>query len=358
MKKKHFGLILAGGQGTRFWPWSTEHKPKQFLDIVGDTPLITQTYERLKKIMPAEHIFVVADNKYLALVKEAIPGFKDANFVDEPCPKNTAPGLILANIALAQLDDDANVAVVPADHYIPDSDVFAAQIRDALDYADNKFIITSGIRPNMPHTGYGYIQFDGNDPVPGGDTRFHALTEFKEKPPLETAQKYLDDGNYYWNSGMFFYNLKHMKDFFKQYSPYYYEQYLLLEEAYADREKLVETFKAMKPESIDYALMEKVKEVKMFKARFTWNDVGAWTSVFELSEKDEDGNAAERKNNVFLDSKNSLIFSTDEKPIAVIGLENIAVINTENGILISTMDDLQKVKQASQKVAESSCCCK
>jgi mannose-1-phosphate guanylyltransferase len=352
MNKKHFGLILAGGQGTRFWPWSTEETPKQFLSIVGREPLITQTYNRLKKFMHAENIFVVADRKYLGLVKESIPGFKETNFIDEPSPKNTAPCLILSNIALSQINEDANVAVVPADHYIPDTDIFAVQLKEALNFADNKFIITSGIAPTMPHTGYGYIHFNENISTTPENTEFFDLMGFREKPALEVAEEYLGEGNYYWNSGMFFYKLKHFKAFLEQYSPYYYQQYVQLENAFHDKSKFTDIYNAIEKDSIDYALMEKVKEVKMFKAAFRWSDVGAWSSVYELNAKDAQGNVAEKKNNIFIDSENSMILSTDEKPVAVVGLENIAVINTENGILVADMHELQRVKKVIRELKD------
>lgn len=353
MDKKHFGLIMAGGQGTRFWPWSTEEIPKQFLSIIGKDPLVTQTYNRLKTCIPRENIFVVADKRYLGLVKECIPEFKDSNFIDEPSPKNTAPCLILSNIVLSRINGDANVAVVPADHYIPDTDKFAAQIKDALNFADNRFIVTSGIKPTEPHTGYGYIRFNENISATPDNTEFFDLVEFKEKPKLKTAKKYLEEGNYYWNSGMFFYNLKHFKSFFEEYSPYYYEQYLELENAIHDRVVLESIYNSIEPESIDYALMEKVKEAKVFRAAYRWSDVGAWSSVYELNAKDEQGNVAEKSNNIFIDSKGSLIFSTEGKPIAVIGLKDVAVINTENGILIADLKHLQKVKEVTQQLKET-----
>jgi mannose-1-phosphate guanylyltransferase len=350
MKKNHFGLIMAGGQGTRFWPWSTEQRPKQFLSIIGKKPLITQTYNRLKKFIQRENIFVVADNKYLELTKESIPGFKDTNFISEPCPKNTAPCLILSNIVLSQINPEANVAVVPADHYIPDTEIYANQIRDALDFADNKCIVTSGIKPTEPHTGYGYIQFNLKKTATLGATSFFDLIQFKEKPKANTAKRYLAEGNYCWNSGMFFYKLNHFKEFLKTYATYYFKQYVKLEKSYSQQQKFIKIFKTIKPESIDFALMEKVKEVKMFKARFRWSDVGAWSSLYELNPKKDKKNVSTRKDNIFMDSENSLIFSTEDKPIALIGLKNIAVINTENGILISDLNQLQKVKDINQKL--------
>ncbi len=336
---------MAGGQGTRFWPWSTEEIPKQFLNIVGEEPLITQTYNRLKHFLPVENIFIVADIKYLGLIMDAIPGFRQANFVTEPMPRNTAPCLILSNIRLSRINADANVLVVPADHYIPDVDTFAAQMKDALNYADNRCIITSGIKPNIPHTGYGYLQFETEGAEMSGQTQFFNLKEFKEKPKLDVAQEYLVKGNYFWNSGMFIYKLSHFKEFLGEYAPYYFIQYNELEKVYNHKLALYELFSEIKPDSIDYALMEKVQEIKMFKAEFSWNDVGAWTSVYELKPKDSFNNVAERPNHFFIDSENSMIFSTTDKPIAALGLKNIAVINTPNGLLVADMNDLQQVKQ-------------
>ncbi len=335
---------MAGGQGTRFWPYSTEKKPKQFLNIVGDEPLIKQTFDRLHKFINSENIFVVADVKYKELTLDSIPDFQKSNFIEEPSPKNTAPCLILSNIVLSQINDNGTLLVVPADHYIRDNDLFENQMKDALKMAEEKYIITSGIKPYIAHTGYGYIKFiDDNSTVKGG-TEFFNVEEFKEKPPLEKAESYLKAGNYFWNSGMFIYKLKYFKNFLEEYSPEYYNFYKKLEESYKNKRDFQNVFNEVRAESIDYALMEKVKEVKMFGASFDWNDVGAWLSVFELNDKDKNNNVNNR-GNVIIGSNNSLIFSTEEKPIALIGLDDIAVINTNNGILVAKMDELQKVKE-------------
>lgn len=335
---------MAGGQGTRFWPYSTEQKPKQFLDIVGNESLILQTYRRLEQFIHRDNIFVVADKKYLPLTMESIPGFKKGNFIEEPCPRNTAPCLILANIFLSRLDQEANVLVVPADHYIPDTDSFARQMQDALQMADQRTIVTSGIKPYLPHTGYGYIQFQRDDAVSMNGTDFFSVSQFKEKPALAIAKEYLEAGNYYWNSGMFIYNLRHFKSFLEEYADYYFEAYQELDGLFESKPQFAEAFARVQPESIDYALMEKVKEVKMFEAGFGWNDVGSWSSVYELNKKDSHLNV-NNKDNCLIDTNNSLVFSTEDKPIAVIGLDNVAVIQTANGILVAGMDELQKVKQ-------------
>ncbi len=340
MKRNHFALIMAGGQGTRFWPWSTAEKPKQFLAVIGQQPLITQTYRRLRKFIPAGNIFVIADRKYLPAVRECLPGFPRRNFIAEPAPRNTAPALIQANIHLSRLDPEARLLVVPADHYIADEQVFASQLAAALEHAENRCVITAGIKPSEPHTGYGYIQFVENK----NKGQFYPVKQFKEKPDHKTATEYLEKGNFYWNSGMFIYKLAIFKEFIKKYAPYYNRQYAKLERSHAQPGEFARIYKSITPESIDYALMEKMQEAVMFKAEFSWNDVGSWSSVYEMNEKDSRGNVS-RGRAIAIDARNSLIFSSGKKPLALIGLERVAVIDTANGILVAPIDKLQQVKR-------------
>lgn len=347
MKKNHFALIMAGGQGTRFWPWSTAEKPKQFLPVVGRQPLITQTYRRLRKFIPAGNIFIIADRKYLPAVRQCLPGFHGRNYIAEPAPRNTAPALIQANIALSRIDADAHLLVVPADHYIADEATFACQLQAALEHAGERCVITAGIRPSEPHTGYGYIHFtEGKH-----KGEFHPVKQFKEKPDHKTATEYLEKGNYYWNSGMFIYKLSHFREFIMEYAPYYGKQYGKLEKAARKPAEFARIYKATIPESIDYVLMEKMREVVMFKAEFSWNDVGSWSSVYEMNEKDSQGNVS-RGRAIAIDARNSLIFSCGKKPLAVIGLERVAVIDTANGILVAPIDKLQQVKRVIDALKE------
>lgn len=347
MKKNHFALIMAGGQGTRFWPWSTAETPKQFLPVVGKQPLITQTYKRLRRFIPAANIFVIADKKYLAAVRRCLPGFARRNFIAEPAPRNTAPALIQANIALARIDPAANLLVVPADHFIADEKTFALQLQAALEHAEHRCVITAGIKPSEPHTGYGYIEFGGGRQ----QGPFYAVRQFREKPELKTAKQYLKKGNFYWNSGMFIYKLSYFKEFIKKYAPYYGRQYEKLEKAYGEPALFSQAYKAIIPESIDYALMEKLDQAVMFKAAFSWNDVGSWSSVYEMNPKDLENNVC-RGQAMAIATRNSLIFSSEKKPVAVIGLDGIAVIDTENGILVAPIDKLQQVKKVIQLLKE------
>lgn len=340
MKTHRFALIMAGGQGTRFWPWSTPGLPKQFLPVVGRQPLITQTFRRLRTFIPAENIYVIADRKYLPAVRRCLSGFRARNYIAEPAPRNTAPALIQANITLSRIAPDANLLVVPADHHIADEMTFARQLAAALERADERCIVTAGIPPSEPHTGYGYIHFQAGQ-HPGG---FHPVRQFKEKPDHKTAAAYVQKGNYYWNSGMFVYKLSHFKEFIRAYAPYYGRQYAKLEKAWGRPGEFARLYRATIPESIDYALMEKMKEVVMFKAEFSWNDVGSWSSVYEMNEKDARGNVC-RGRAIAIDARNSLIFSCGRKPLAVIGMERVAVIDTANGILVAPIDRLQQVKR-------------
>jgi mannose-1-phosphate guanylyltransferase len=344
MKKNTFGLIMAGGQGTRFWPYSTEEVPKQFLNIVGQKPLILQTYNRLKAFIRPDNIYIVADKKYLELTRKSIPEFPVSNFIAEPSPKNTAPCLILANIVLSRIDENANMLVVPADHYIPDTDMFKTQMVDALEFADQRWMITSGIKPNVAHIGYGYINFNLSRSVQLNQTRFFDVEAFKEKPKLPLARKYVSQGNYYWNSGMFVYKLKFFKEFLEEYALDYSRVYNELEKSFHQPGKFRNVFNAIRPDSIDFVLMEKIKEVRMFQAAFSWSDVGAWSSVYELNPKDNLGNV-KIGSHVAIGSHNCLLFSTEDKPIAAIGIDNLVVINTRNGILVAPMDQLQQVKK-------------
>lgn len=336
---------MAGGQGTRFWPYSTPEMPKQFLNIVGDEALIKQTYDRLSNFLSGDDIYIVADEKYRELTIKSVPDFKDENYIAEPSPKNTAPCLILANIVLSKnRDENSNVIVVPADHYIPDNAIFSKEMKNALLMADQKFIITSGVKPDSPHTGYGYIKFNPDRSSNMNGTVFYDVDEFEEKPSQKVAKQYIKAGNYFWNSGMFIYKLKHFKEFLKIYALDYYREYENLEKNYGNPDKFIAVYNGIKQDSIDYVLMEKVKEVKMFGAGFEWNDVGSWSSVSQLNKKDKNGNV-DIGNNVIVNSENSMIYSNLEKPVALIGLDNVVVINTKTGILVSRTDELQSVKE-------------
>ena len=337
---------MAGGQGTRFWPWSTEEKPKQFLEVIGGQSLLTQTYHRLTKLILPENIYVVAASRYRNAVRKCLPDFSGKNFIAEPVPRNTAPALILANIRLSQISEDINLLVTPADHYIQDERIFSRQAKDALACADTRCIITAGVKPTSPHTGYGYIQFNRRKYRVLQNEKFFRVEGFKEKPDEKTARTYIEKGNCFWNSGLFVYKLRFFKEFILAHSPYFGGCYQRLESFRKNEKRFTSIFASIRPESIDYALMEKMDEARMFEARFGWNDVGSWSSVYEINKKNREGNVI-KGNTVVVNTSGSLVFSITDKPMAVVGLRDMAIIQTDSGLLVSQMRETQKVKQVS-----------
>ncbi|HDP95569.1 MAG TPA: hypothetical protein ENN40_09450 [Candidatus Aminicenantes bacterium] len=345
MADHNYALIMAGGQGTRFWPYSTPRRPKQFLPILGTDPLITRTFRRLEQVVARDRIYVVAEEGYRAAVMEALPDIDPENYIAEPMPRNTAPCMILANIVLSRRDPAGRMLVVPADHHITDEKTFARQMRAALEFAERPVIITAGIVPDHPHTGYGYIRYTTARAERLDNAVFHPVETFEEKPDAQTAAKYLSHGGYCWNSGMFVYKLRHFRTLLERFAPEYADGYGKLEAA--PLKDVPQVFAAMPPLSIDYALMEKGAEAWMMPADFDWNDVGAWASVFELGNRDENGNVA-GPGHVLLDSRDCLVFSTGNTPVGLIGLEGVGVVQTQNGLLVGKLDLMQRVREVLQ----------
>ena len=308
--------------------------------------MLAQTYHRLTKLILPRNIYVVAAPRYRNAVRKCLPDFSGENFIAEPVPRNTAPALILANIRLSQISEDINLLVTPADHYIRDERKFSRQLRDALACADTRCIITAGVKPTSPHTGYGYIQFNRQKYSAVRDEKFFRVVEFKEKPDEKTAQTYIEKGNCFWNSGLFVYKLRFFKEFILAHSPYYGGAYQRLESFRKNEKRFTAVFASVQPESIDYALMEKMDEVRMFEARFGWNDVGSWSSVYEINKKNREGNVI-KGNTVVINTRGSLVFSVTDKPLAAVGLREMAIIQTNTGLLVSQMRETQKVKQVS-----------
>ncbi|MDY0296115.1 MAG: sugar phosphate nucleotidyltransferase [Acidobacteriota bacterium] len=347
MTDHNFALIMAGGQGTRFWPYSTPRRPKQFLSILGSEPLITRTFRRLERVVARERIFVVAEEGYRGAVMDALPMMDRDNYIAEPMPRNTAPCMILANIILARRDAEARLLVVPADHHIMDEPTFARQMRVALEFAERPVIITAGIVPDQPHTGYGYIRYAAARAERFDDTEFYRVEAFVEKPDATTAAGYLSRGGYCWNSGMFVYKLSHFRSLLERHAPEFARSYAALERASA--EEMPRVFAAIPALSIDYALMEKGAEAWMMPAAFDWNDVGAWASVHELGDRDAQNNVA-GAGHVLLDSRDCLIFSTLDTPVGVIGLEGVGVVQTAEGLLVGKLDQMQRVREVLRRL--------
>jgi len=346
----NYAVIMAGGQGTRFWPKGTSKLPKQFLAISHESDtMIQQTYKRLKEFIPQQNIFIVTNAAHKNEVRKQLPHLPEHNIIAEPIGRNTAPCIGLACLFIQQFDPKANVLVVPSDHIIKDGVEFKRIMNAGLKFVHhNGGIITLGITPTAPETGYGYIQFDPEKSFdePEGAEKIYKVKTFAEKPNLEVAKSFLESGDFLWNSGMFIFRTDTMMD----------EMKVSLADVYENLEKLVPVMRSkdfdktlemvyaqIKGISIDYGIMEKSSHVYTIKSSFGWNDVGSWDEIYNISEKDADGNVKKGRT-VTINSKNNLILN-DQRIAALIGVEDLLVVDTDNGLLICKRGDSQSVKE-------------
>jgi len=333
-----FAIILAGGSGSRLWPLSRELYPKQLLNLNADKSLLQSTFERLSKFMPASNIVSITNVKHTANVKLQLENIsKNISVLSEPLSKNTAPAIALATKFIQEKDKDAIILVVPSDHLIEDNELFAQTVIKGEKLAKEGYIVTFGIEPSYPETGYGYINVL-NQPVLDG----FKVKEFVEKPDSETAQKYIDAKTYFWNSGIFMFKASTMIEEIKKLSP---EIFNVMGEFDFSESDTIEynLFEKMPSISIDYAIMEKSDKIALVKLESDWNDLGSWQSIYDVSKKDE-------RNNVMIghvldeNSKNSLVYASS-KLVATIGLEDIVLVETEDAILACKRDNTQDVKK-------------
>lgn len=346
MKEEFCVLIMAGGKGTRFWPKSTEEKPKQFINLIEDRTMIQLTVDRIRKILPIEKIFVATGEKYIDLVKEQLPDLPDKNIIVEPVGRNTAPCILLASLYIKQIYNNCNIAVLPSDHLIKNEKNFLNTLKVANNFVekDKEAIVTIGITPDRPETGYGYIKYDKLD-----KNMVVKVERFVEKPDLEKAKKYLESKEYLWNAGMFIFNVDYMlkelennynKTFklLQQLPSIYDENYdKILNEIYPESENI----------SIDYAVMEKSKNIYVIPSNFGWDDIGTWKSLERYIEKDEKDNLVKGQASIY-DSSNNILYSGDKK-IVVIGLDNIFCIESDDMIVIGPKEKIEELKNYREK---------
>ncbi|HBF10226.1 mannose-1-phosphate guanylyltransferase [Thermotoga neapolitana] len=332
-------LILAGGSGERFWPFSTPETPKQFLKLFGDKSLIRWTFERVLKRLDPKDVIVVTHRDYVERTKEELPELPPENIIAEPLKKNTAPACF---VGTKLAEDDEPVLVLPADHRISDVEKFWETMEKALD-AVEKYggLFTFGIVPTRPETGYGYIEV-GKELEDG----VHEVAQFREKPDLETAKRFLESGRFLWNSGMFLWKAKEFIEEVKVCEPAIYEH--LKDVDPRDFEAMKKAYEKVPSISVDYAVMERSKKVRVVKADFEWSDVGNWSSVREI-----EGYTEESENVVLVDSERVFVKPHD-KPIAIVGLSDVIVIDTPNGILICKEEHAQKVREVVRKLFRTS----
>jgi mannose-1-phosphate guanylyltransferase len=342
----NYCVIMAGGIGSRFWPMSRNNFPKQFLDILGTgQSLLQQTYERFKNICPPENIFIVTNESYVDHVRTQLPQMHPDQILAEPQRRNTAPCIAYAAFKIRSINPEANMVVAPSDHIIRDEEGFTQAINKALKFTgENDSLLTLGIQPNRPDTGYGYIQF--NDDENTEKFKISRVKTFTEKPNLEMAKFFLKSGDFLWNAGIFVWNIKAILNAFRQNLP---EMYSIFDEGrelfntQAEADFVRKAYTQCTNISIDYGIMEKAKNVYVLSAEFGWSDLGTWRSLYEHVPHDEHSNAV--VGNVMMENSTGCIINISKDRLAVIqGLHDFIVVQSENVLLICRKDDEQLVR--------------
>jgi mannose-1-phosphate guanylyltransferase len=333
-KNPSIALIMAGGIGSRFWPASRESQPKQFLDVLGvGRNLLQMTYDRLRQVFEAQHIYIITHESYQAQVQDSLPELPLENILCETHRRNTAPAIAFAAWTIAQRYPQAQLFVSASDHLITQEQSFAQALQKGLDYVSREAkILTLGIQAHRPDTGYGYLECGE-----AWEEGIYALRSFKEKPDPATAQAYLDQGGYYWNSGNFFFDLQHLQAQYKIHCPEIYQ----IMEAGGDY--------ALCPEvSIDYALMEKTKEIATLPVDIGWSDLGTWKSLYELQASPGENVVQPPERVHLLDCRGNLIRTQGDLEVYALGLENMLVVQEGHLLMILPMDREQEVKTLMQ----------
>jgi len=340
---KTYVVIMAGGSGTRFWPFSRTEKPKQFLDVLGiGQSLLQMTFDRFKAITGTANIYIVTNEKYKSLVKDQLPEMKEDQILLEPFQRNTAPCIAYACYKIGQKDPEANIIVSPSDHIVFKESVFTKIVNQALELsgADNN-LVTIGVKPNRPETGYGYIQY-----VEEEGSEVKKVKTFTEKPAKDLAMKFIESGDFVWNAGIFVWSAKAIKNAFANYLPEMDEIFNgIAKDFYSDDEQdsVNRAYSECKNISIDYGIMEKAENVYVVLGDFGWSDLGSWRSLNEISEKDENNNMV-KANALLYDTRNCTISGPKKKLIVVSGIDNCLITQHGNAILICNKESTTELK--------------
>lgn len=349
---KKTALIMAGGKGERFWPRSRVNLPKQFLSLTDDGKTMIQlTVERISPLVDIEDVYIATNANYKELVKQQLPGIPEENILCEPIGRNTAPCIGLGAVHVASKYDDAVMIVLPSDHLIKSNDIFKDTFVDACKIAEEgSNLVTVGITPNYPETGYGYIKYNKENK----EGNSYSVEKFVEKPDLETAKEYLADGSYLWNSGMFVWKVSTILDCFKQFMTSTYDGLMKIKASVgqADEQKVLEEeFPNLESQSVDYGIMEKASDIYTLAGNFGWDDVGSWLAVGRIKENDSLGNVI--NGNVVAVNTENCVIEGAEKLIATVGLRDMIVVDTKDATLISTKENAGEIKKVLAKLRES-----
>ena len=351
---KIFPVIMAGGSGTRFWPLSRKARPKQFLALAGDQPLLAATVRRLPPLARPADTYVVCGPAHAAAARRMVRELPAGNFIVEPCARNTAPCVGLAALHVAARQKKGIVAMLPADHHIARPEAFREAIAEGARLAEKGHIVTIGIRPHAPETGYGYLKVGSR--LPGkkrGRSAAHRVERFVEKPDVVTAARYLADGSYLWNSGIFVFRADVILDEIRRAMPVLGEQLDVIEQAIGTpgyQKTLDRIFPDCPSISIDYGVMEKSQKIVVVPADFGWSDVGSFAALPEVRPVDHLGNVVEG-DALVIDGRNNVVVAAGGRPVAVVGMEGVVVIDAGDAVLVCRKDRAQDVRKAVDELA-------
>ncbi len=354
MNQSHNHLvIMAGGVGSRFWPMSTAEKPKQFIDVLGvGKSLLQLTLERFKDICPLDHVWIVTNKKYVHTVQEQLPMVPAQNILQEPMRRNTAPCIAYVSWRIKAIDPSANIVVAPSDHIVTDVFEFQRIIKSTLKFAsETDAIITLGMKPNYPETGYGYIQADLSTSSLRNKEIFR-VDKFREKPDLQTAQTYIQQNNYFWNAGIFIWNVKTIINAFRVYVPAIaniFESMMSIYGTAKEQEVIDARYGECENISIDYAIMEKAEEIFVCPANFGWSDLGTWSSLLAHTNKDLYGNGIIGQNIFLYETNRCIVHATQSKKVVIQGLNDYIVVEKDGVLLICKLSEEQRIKQFSEE---------
>jgi len=345
--KNNFCVIMAGGVGSRFWPFSTDKRPKQFLDFFGTgRTLLQMTFDRFRRVVPVENIYIASNLRYKDLILEQLPELGENQILLEPARRNTAPCIAYAINKIKSVNENANIVVSPSDHLILREDEFVSKINQGFEFtAANKCLLTLGITTSRPETGYGYIQVGKKNEA--CDNLFKVKT-FTEKPDPEIAKIFHDSDEFYWNSGMFLWNVNTITEAFDLYLPEMAEKFKLGKNVYntPQEQNFVNGFYSSCTNiSIDYGILEKAQNVYVLVADLGWSDLGTWGSLYELSKKDKQGNVALKCKSLIYESKNNIVVLPEGKLAVIQGVKDLIIAETDNVLLICKKDEEQRIRQ-------------
>lgn len=345
-------VIMAGGIGSRFWPMSTPERPKQFVDVLGcGRTLIQLTFDRFESIVPAENVWVVTSAAYADMVRRQLPEVPEENILKEPCRRNTAPCVAYVSWRIKMKNPKANIVVTPSDHIVANVKEFRRVVQSSLRLSgETDAIITLGMKPTRPETGYGYIQVDLSTPS-ARNREVYRVDVFREKPDLQKAKEYIAQNNFFWNAGIFVWNVNTIVNAFRIYAPGISEIFEGMQAVYGtDREQAIidERFPLCENISIDYAILEKAEEIFCFPASFGWSDLGTWGSLRENTSHDRFGNSLIGNDIRVYDCRNCIVHATDERRVVVQGLDSCIVAEKDGILLICKLENEQQIKQYSE----------